>query len=139
MPGDHADSDVVSFEPGRRHPSRRRLIALAAGSLLLVAAGGWVTADSDRAFERQQLVAERGANVMPFDLDATTHIFEPTATGGVQTVVADDPSDTEQVGRVRDHLRRERDQFSVGEFGDRPRSTATPCPVSRCSRRGSMP
>jgi hypothetical protein len=29
---------------------------------------------------------------MPFNLEATTHIFTDTVTGGVQDVVADDPT-----------------------------------------------
>ena len=68
--------------------------------------------------ERQAEVAERGAEVMPFDLDATTHRFEPTGTGLVQTVVADDPSDGEQVALVREHLAAEAEAFRRGDFGD---------------------
>lgn len=68
--------------------------------------------------DRQAEVAERGAEVMPFDLEATTHRFEPTDTGLVQTVVADDPADGEQVALVRDHLAAEADAFRQGDFGD---------------------
>lgn len=49
--------------------------------------------------------------VMPFDLDATTHVFKPTDDGGIQTVVADDPGDRGEVTRVRTHLRKEVDRF----------------------------
>ncbi len=39
---------------------------------------------------RQEQVAERGATVMPFDLEATTHIFEKSEQGGLQQVIAKD-------------------------------------------------
>ncbi len=55
---------------------------------------------------------------MPFQLEATTHIFTPTAGGGVQDVVADDPDDAEQIQLVREHLRAEAEAFRRGDFGD---------------------
>jgi hypothetical protein len=67
---------------------------------------------------RQDEVAERGRDVMPFDLERTTHRFAKTGTGGVQTVVADDPSDTGQIGLVREHLRDEAARFRRGDFTD---------------------
>lgn len=73
--------------------------------------------DDDLA-ERQEEVAERGAEVMPFDLEATTHRFEPTDSGVVQTVVADDPDDADQVRLVREHLGEEADRFRRGDFDD---------------------
>jgi hypothetical protein len=36
----------------------------------------------------QAKVAARGAEVMPFDLDRTTHVFTKLPDGGVQTVTA---------------------------------------------------
>ena len=67
---------------------------------------------------RQEVVVERGAEVMPFDLEETTHIFKPTATGGVQKVVADDPTDEEQISLIREHLREEADAFRRGDLSD---------------------
>jgi hypothetical protein len=81
------------------------LVSLAAGC------GG----DDDGS--RQAEVAARGAEVMPFDLDRTTHVFTATPDGGVQTVVADEPDET-QVSLVRAHLREEADRFARGDFGD---------------------
>lgn len=72
----------------------------------------------DREEARQRQVAERGSEVMPFDLGATTHVYEKTVNGGVQEVVADDPDDTENVAAIREHLREEADAFSRGEFSD---------------------
>lgn len=68
--------------------------------------------------DRQEEVAGRGAEVMPFDLERTTHVFEPLADGGLQSVVADDPNDREQVTLIRRHLRKEARAFSNGDFSD---------------------
>ncbi len=99
------------------HPLVRAGSALAvAGLLALGACGG--DGDDDATGDRQAEVADRGAEVMPFDLDATTHRFAPVDDGLVQTVVADDPDDADQVALVRDHLRDEADAFAAGDFGD---------------------
>jgi hypothetical protein len=74
--------------------------------------------DDEPAADRQAEVAERGAAVMPFDLEATTHVFTDTDDGGVQVVTADDPEDETQIALIREHLREERDNFAVGDFDD---------------------
>lgn len=66
--------------------------------------------------QRQADVAQRGKDVMPFSLAATTHIFTKTAQGGVQQVVVKDARDAEQVRLTRLHLREIRDQFLKGDF-----------------------
>lgn len=68
--------------------------------------------------ERQAAVATRGAQVMPFDLAATQHIFTKTADGGVQRVVARNPADARQVELVRAHLRDIAGKFARGDFSD---------------------
>jgi hypothetical protein len=83
----------------------------------LVATLGACSDDGDLE-ARQAEVAQRGAEVMPFDLDATTHRFTKTDAGGVQLVTADDPDDAEQISLVRAHLAEEREKFSRGEFDD---------------------
>ncbi|MEU7799906.1 hypothetical protein AB0B10_11590 [Micromonospora arborensis] len=77
---------------------------------------------------RQADVAERGASVMPFDLDRTTHRFTRTDTGGVQTVVADDPQDTTQITLVQQHLTAEVERFRRGDFSDPARIHGTGMP-----------
>ena len=67
--------------------------------------------------DRQAEVAERGSRIMPFDLDATTHRFDPDPDGLTQTVVVDDPSDSDQVALVREHV-READRIARGDFDD---------------------
>ena len=66
--------------------------------------------------QRQADVAQRGKDVMPFSLAATTHIFSKTTQGGVQQVVVKDASDAEQVQLTRLHLREIREQFLKGDF-----------------------
>jgi len=66
--------------------------------------------------QRQREVARRGADVMPFNLEATTHVFMKTARGGIQKVVAKDPSNLAQVRLVRAHLREIQLQFEHGNF-----------------------
>jgi hypothetical protein len=69
---------------------------------------------SDNA--RQAEVAKRGADVMPFSLAATTHVFTKTADGGIQRVVAKKAADAAQVRLVRQHLREIEAQFRKGDF-----------------------
>jgi hypothetical protein len=98
-------------------PKARLLVAAAAVAVLSTGCAGNsppVAAPADRQAE----VAERGASVMPFDLERTTHHFTKTDTGGVQTVVADDPQDTAQITLIREHLTAEADRFRRGDFTD---------------------
>ncbi len=78
--------------------------------------------------DRQAQVAERGAAVMPFSLEQTTHHFTKTDTGGVQTVVADNPADTAQIELVQQHLRDEAERFRGGDFTDPARIHGTAMP-----------
>ncbi|MBT8488054.1 MAG: aspartate carbamoyltransferase [Gemmatimonadetes bacterium] len=67
--------------------------------------------------QRRGEVAARGAEVMPFDLDRSTHVFATTAEGGVQTVRSDD-GDPEQMRLIRAHLLEEAARFARGDFHD---------------------
>ena len=66
--------------------------------------------------QRQAEVARLGADVMPFSLSATTHIFTKTADGGTQRVVAKDAGDAKQVALVRTHLHDIKADFLKGDF-----------------------
>jgi len=112
-------STPESDRPRRR--SRYWIGAVALAGATVIGVTGVIVVGATRSDDgrsRQQAVAEQGASVMPFDLEATTHVFKPTKAGGVQTVVADDPTDNEQVALVRSHLRQEVERFGVGDFGD---------------------
>ena len=90
---------------------RSKLTTLTVLMLLAAACGGSSLA------QRQAEVAEAGRTVMPFDLDATTHVFEKLDDGGLQTVVADS-DDAEQIRLVRSHLSEEAERFARGDFHD---------------------
>ena len=64
---------------------------------------------------RPTAVAAAGSQVMPFDLDATTHVFEKRGVGGIQQVVAD-AGDRRQVAFIRAHLEEEAGRFTRGDF-----------------------
>ncbi len=104
----------------------QRTLALVGGALMVAAlavlgtlyATGAFAFQEDQEEARQRQVAERGSEVMPFDLEATTHVYEKTENGGVQEVVADDPDDAENVAAIREHLKEEAEAFSRGEFSD---------------------
>ena len=88
---------------------------LAFGALCIL---GCAPADrSSELEERRAQVAATGAQVMPFDLDATTHVFEKTEFGGIQQVVAD-AADPRQVALIREHLEMEAERFARGDFHD---------------------
>lgn len=95
---------------------RIAVLAVAAGAALV--ALGVAACSGDESASRQDQVAQRGATVMPFDLNKTNHTFEQNATGGVESVRALDPKDTAQIGLVRSHLQAEAKKFAAGDFSD---------------------
>jgi hypothetical protein len=67
---------------------------------------------------RQEEVAVRGAKVMPFDLEQTTHVFQKLDDGGLQKVVVKDPSNEKQIAMIQAHLKEESEKFRKGDFSD---------------------
>ena len=65
--------------------------------------------------DHQAAVAERGAEVMGFDLERSTHIFEKIENGGRQQVLSDD-NDDEQIQLIQAHMTEIAGQFSKGDF-----------------------
>lgn len=78
--------------------------------------------------ERQAEVAQRGAEVMPFSLKATTHIFTQSDDGGNQQVIAKNLSDSGQIRLIRKHLREIQVQFQRGDFSGPARTHGTDMP-----------
>lgn len=97
-----------------------RPTSLAISAIVAVAMLGACSRDSSAQAlaDRQQAVAAAGAEVMPFDLDATTHVFEKNETGGIQRVLADTPGDEAEIELIRLHLEEEANRFRVGDFSD---------------------
>lgn len=85
-------------------------------SVLLAASAGVLLTAHAADRPRQAQVAKRGADVMPFELKATTHIFSKTDKGGTQRVVAKDVRDPVQMRLVRAHLHDIQQQFQKGDF-----------------------
>ena len=110
-------TDVVDEPPTRR---RAALLALAVVVALATIAAVVVAAvrDSSEGSTSSGGMTERAANVMPFDLDTTTHTFTKTERGGVQTVVANDNSDTHNIDLIRSHLAEEAGAFQRGDYSD---------------------
>jgi hypothetical protein len=103
--------------PDPRPGRPARTTALLVAGLLAAVSTGCGGADEGLA-DRQAEVARWGGEVMPFDLEATTHRFASTETGLVQTVTVDSPGDREQIALIRDHLEEEAGRFARGDFDD---------------------
>ena len=101
-------------------PVRAVLLLAGGAALSTVAILGtlWATGAFASQETRQKEVAQKGTEVMPFDLEETTHVFEKTQTGGMQKVVAEDPTDAEQVALIREHLKEEAAAFRRGDLSD---------------------
>jgi hypothetical protein len=91
------------------------VVAAVAATVAVLAATGRLAAPPA---SRQDQVRAQGAQVMPFDLARTTHLFQMTETGGVQQVVAKDPNDGQQIALIRQHLQHEAQRFRAGDFSD---------------------
>lgn len=94
---------------------------VAAGTIAILAlmAPSVIGAEEEtHVHQRQHEVAQRGTTVMPFDLSRTTHVFDDQADGGLQTVTANDLSDTAQIYLIRDHLADLANRFARGNFAD---------------------
>jgi hypothetical protein len=107
---------------GRSEGVRRRpLLVLGLVGLAFIAVWVAVGVGLSNQFSlaaRQEEVAARGAEVMPFDLARTTHVFEKVDDGGLQTVRADDPANTAQVQLIQVHLAEEAEKFRQGDYSD---------------------
>ncbi len=67
---------------------------------------------------RQAEVTAKGSMVMPFNIHNSTHVFQKTADGGLQQVVAKDASDKGIVDAIRMHLSMEANHFQKGDYSD---------------------
>lgn len=94
----------------------KAVMAVAAGTLLYVSVA--FAADPGSKISRQDEVALKGATVMPFDLARTTHFFDDTPGGGIETITANDTKDTRQIALIRSHLAEEAKRFRRGDFSD---------------------
>lgn len=96
--------------------ANRRMKGLAASVAVLLGTAVVAPLTFADVTARQKEVAQHGADVMPFSLTATTHIFTKTADGGIQRVVTKHP-DPKQAALIRGHLAAIARRFSAGDFG----------------------
>jgi hypothetical protein len=66
--------------------------------------------------KRLDVVAQRGANVMPFDLELTTHVFSKTEKGGVQKIIVKNIKDIVQLRLIREHLFKISREFQQADY-----------------------
>jgi hypothetical protein len=67
---------------------------------------------------KQEHVHHMGHSVMPFDLAKTIHVFQMTESGGVERVVITDPTASDQVPLIQQHLQHEAEAFQRGDYSD---------------------
>lgn len=108
----------MTLRTDRHSGGTSRTVAGLLGGVLAAVALAGCGSEAGALADRQAEVAERGSEVMPFDLDATTHRFASTETGLVQTITANDPDDSEQIALIREHLEEEAARFAQGDLDD---------------------
>ncbi|MEO3813980.1 hypothetical protein ABGB17_33705 [Sphaerisporangium sp. B11E5] len=121
-----------------RRSGRRLWLFTAALTVLVLAFAGHALLDREQHAPagRQAAIAAKGRQVMPFDLERTTHRFTKNSRGGVQTVTADDPHDSRQITLIRRHLTEEAAGFSKGDYGDPASIHGTDMPGLRELQQG---
>ena len=67
---------------------------------------------------QQKHVHDMSHGVMPFDMNRTVHIFKMSESGGIQSVVVKDRTDSGQISLIRQHLREEASRFQRGDYSD---------------------
>jgi hypothetical protein len=112
----------------RRRRARGWWVAVIAVVLVTAVAGAWyafgrgqdtaTVANANANANANEAMAARAQQVMPFDLNRTSHTFTKTADGGEQTVVVNDPADTSDLELIRSHLSAEAEQFRSGNYED---------------------
>jgi hypothetical protein len=94
------------------------LLAVSAYLTVMVLGGTASGSEGSSTAAQQAEVTARGAQVMPFDLEQTLHIFQSLDDGGLQTVTAKDPANREQIALIQAHLQEEAAKFQRGDFSD---------------------
>src|SRR5215204_747847 len=102
-------------DPQSTTRSRSLIVAITLSAVVAILAtvgalysAGWLAVARPA---RQAQVHAVDSEVMPFDLNKTTHIFRMTEAGGVQQVVAKDTNDAAQIALIQQHLQHEAMRF----------------------------
>ena len=97
---------------------RRWWIPALAVVLIAAVGGAWYGFANHHHQSADDAMAARAQQVMPFDLNRTTHTFTQTPQGGVEKVVVNEPSDTHDRDLIRSHLQAEAADFRHGNYSD---------------------
>ena len=98
--------------------SRKRAGKFIASRALMVCSAVLIASSIGIVQSHQEEVAKKGAQVMPFDLEQTTHVFQALEDGGLQKVVVKNPSNQKQIALIQSHLKEESERFRKGDFSD---------------------
>ena len=63
-------------------------------------------------------IAQKGVQIMPFNLDQTIHVFSKKEDGGLQQVVVKNQSNVGQIKLIQQHLNEIANKFKQGDFSD---------------------
>ena len=63
-------------------------------------------------------IAQKGVQIMPFNLDQTVHVFSKKEDGGLQQVIVKNQINTGQIKLIRQHLNKIANKFKQGDFSD---------------------
>jgi hypothetical protein len=74
---------------------------------------------SDSSMTHQmEMIHSKSHLVMPFDMNKVTHYFIKNDNGGVLMIRAKYPEDSTQIPLIKEHLNKEKNLFSEGDFND---------------------
>lgn len=115
----HQDFDQIAVDAKTAADPKQTLYQLSAAMHKCTAChNAYQVRTNNDHVKRLDEVAERGAHVMPFDLEQTLHIFSKNEQGGVQQVIVKDKANTAQIKLIRAHLAKIADQFRHGDFSN---------------------
>jgi hypothetical protein len=98
-----------------RHYAALFVLLLSAALLLPAQEHGHAQHEKEKK-DRLAEVNRRGANVMGFDQDNSTHQFHLTTRGGYVEVRANDPNDADTIRRIQRHLSDIAKEFGRQDF-----------------------
>lgn len=106
------------IRPPRLRGRRWRLAGAVVAGLLAAGGIGYAMAAMHHPAGTGETMAAHAAQVMPFDLNATTHTFTKTTTGGVEQVLANSSGDQHNITLIQQHLSKEAELFTQGNYSD---------------------
>lgn len=85
-------------------------------------------------FTLAAIASPPGKDAMPFNLKATTQAFQKNPTGGIQQMVAKDPSDKGLIAAIRARLLQQAERFGDGDYSSITKGGGKPMPGTQYLR-----